>query len=311
VELERAPSIGVLPDLDPLPESLAAVVAIAVGDDVSTDDILPAGAQALPYRSNIVKLAEYAFERLDPGYVARTHDSPAHAIVAGHNYGQGSSREHAAIAPRHLGLRLVIARSYARIHWPEPRQLRRPALEFVDDADAVALGDRLRIDALPDALRDGDPSRSATRPAARSSAPPPAVRAPDRRHHRRRPDPAHRASHAQQADPEGEDAAASTTAPTYSSQIRRLPPRVPHRPRQEEAEREQHRGRRNAQPGHGPAKPVRPARFHVRLAHQRQHHQHRRVRMPARANRSWNSVTGACRAPSAAPRCHPTPPPPR
>jgi aconitate hydratase len=157
VELERAPSIGVLPDLDPLPEHLDAIVAIAVGDDVSTDEILPAGAQALPNRSNIVKLAEYTFGRLDPDYVERVRQSPGHVIIAGHNYGQGSSREHAAIAPRHLGLRLVIARSYARIHWQNLANFGVLPLEFATDADAdkVAVGDRLTIDGLPEALRRG------------------------------------------------------------------------------------------------------------------------------------------------------------
>src|SRR3954470_7588814 len=104
-ELEKAPSIGALPDLDPLPDELAATVAIVVGDDISTDEILQAGAEALPYRSNIAKLAEFTFRRVDDQYLDRVRDEPGpHAIVAGANYGQGSSREHAVLAPRSLGL---------------------------------------------------------------------------------------------------------------------------------------------------------------------------------------------------------------
>jgi aconitate hydratase len=117
VRLVKAPSIGALPELDPLPDTLAAPVTIKVGDNVSTDEILPAGARVLPHRSNIAKLADFAFARVDPGYPERARQTGQHVIVAGANYGQGSSREHAAIVPRHLGLRLVIAKSYARIHW--------------------------------------------------------------------------------------------------------------------------------------------------------------------------------------------------
>jgi aconitate hydratase len=150
VELERAPSIGTLPSFDPLPDRFEATVAIRVGDDVSTDEILPAGAQALPYRSNIPKLAEYTFARLDPDYVARARATPGHAIVGGRNYGQGSSREHAALAPRHLGLRLVIAVSYARIHWQNLANFGVLPLEFADPADyeAVQPGDVLRVEGM-------------------------------------------------------------------------------------------------------------------------------------------------------------------
>ncbi|HEY9528990.1 MAG TPA: hypothetical protein VIR02_18010, partial [Anaerolineales bacterium] len=85
----------------------------------STDEIMPAGARVLPYRSNIPKISEFTFENIDPTYHKRAveHMPPGpHAIVSGENYGQGSSREHAALAPRYLGLRMVIAKSFARIH---------------------------------------------------------------------------------------------------------------------------------------------------------------------------------------------------
>jgi aconitate hydratase len=147
--LVKAPSIGSLPELDPLPDTLTAPVVIKVGDDVSTGEILPAGARVLPYRSNIAKLADFAFAQLDPAYPARARQAGQHVIVAGANYGQGSSREHAAIVPRHLGLRLVIAKSYARIHWQNLANFGILPLQFIDDADydSVAAGDDLR-DAL-------------------------------------------------------------------------------------------------------------------------------------------------------------------
>jgi aconitate hydratase len=158
VELERAPSIGSLPDLDPLPDSIEAPVAVKVGDDVSTDEIVPAGARALPYRSNIEKLAEFAFSGVDPDYLERARRAGPHAIVGGRNYGQGSSREHAAIAPRYLGLRLVLARSYARIHWQNLANFGVLPLELADesDYDTVEVGDRLGAEHLHDQLRRGD-----------------------------------------------------------------------------------------------------------------------------------------------------------
>ncbi|MEV6930211.1 aconitate hydratase [Dactylosporangium sp. NPDC051485] len=151
-ELDKAPSIGSLPDLDPMPADLAARVAIVVGDDISTDEILQAGAEALPFRSNIAKLAEFTFRRVDAGYVERAEHP--HAIVAGRNYGQGSSREHAVLAPRSLGLRLVLARSYARIHWQNLVNFGVLPLEYGDDSDIPATGDRLELPGVADALRN-------------------------------------------------------------------------------------------------------------------------------------------------------------
>jgi aconitate hydratase len=158
VELVKAPSIGSLPELDPLPDTLVAPVVVKVGDDVSTDEILPAGAQALPYRSNIAKLAEFAFAAVDPGYPDRARQAGQHVIVGGANYGQGSSREHAAIAPRHLGLRAVLAKSYARIHWQNLANFGVLPLEFEDEADydQIQAGHELAIDDIRDALREGN-----------------------------------------------------------------------------------------------------------------------------------------------------------
>jgi aconitate hydratase len=157
VELVKAPSIGSLPVFGPLPDRLDVPVVIKTGDDISTDDIMPAGAAALPYRSNIAKLADFVFGRLDPGYVERAQAAGAHAIVGGRNYGQGSSREHAAIAPRYLGLSLVVAVSFARIHWQNLANFGVLALEFLDPADYARMqaGDQLVVEDLRDALSAG------------------------------------------------------------------------------------------------------------------------------------------------------------
>lgn len=119
VEIVKGPNIHTLPPTDLLPDRLEMPILLKVGDNISTDEIMPAGARVLPYRSNIPKISEFVFENIDPTYaqraLARTPPG-SHAIIAGDNYGQGSSREHAAIAPRYLGLRMVIAKSFARIH---------------------------------------------------------------------------------------------------------------------------------------------------------------------------------------------------
>ncbi len=117
VDLVKGPNIHILPPFDPLPDRLELPVLLKVGDNISTDEIMPAGARVLPFRSNIPKISEFVFENVDPTYHerAREHEGP-HVIIAGENYGQGSSREHAAIAPRYLGLRIVIAKGFARIH---------------------------------------------------------------------------------------------------------------------------------------------------------------------------------------------------
>ena len=148
-ELVKAPSIGSLPELDPLPDALDVPVEILTGDDISTDEILPAGAQALPYRSNIAKLADFAFTQVDEEYPQRARQAGQHAIIGGANYGQGSSREHAAVVPRYLGLRMVIAKSYARIHRQNLVNFGVPR-EFADPGDyqRVHPGDRLTVSEL-------------------------------------------------------------------------------------------------------------------------------------------------------------------
>ena len=155
--LEKAPSIGALPELDPLPDELVLPVLMKVGDDVSTDEILPAGARVLPFRSDIEKLAEFTFTQLDEQYPQRARQSGIHAVVGGSNYGQGSSREHAAIAPRFLGLRLVLAKSYARIHHQNLANYGILPLEFTDasDCERIEQGDELTLVNLRGQLRGG------------------------------------------------------------------------------------------------------------------------------------------------------------
>jgi predicted aconitate hydratase len=159
VELVKGPNISGLPEFDPFPDEFEIPILLKVGDDISTDDISPAGAAALPYRSNIPKLAQFAFVRIDEDYPAKAEEikESGHAIVGGDNYGQGSSREHAAICPRYLGLRVVIAKSFARIHWQNLANFGILALEFSDDADYDALeqGATLSFSGVRDALQNG------------------------------------------------------------------------------------------------------------------------------------------------------------
>lgn len=160
-ELVKGPNIATLPDFEPLPDRLDIPVVLAVGDNISTDEILPAGAKVLPYRSNIPKLAEFAFGQIDDTYASRAakaaENYAGHAVVGGENYGQGSSREHAAIAPRYLGLRVVIAASFARIHWQNLANFGILPLEFVDPDDASAISqDRvLELTDIRSAISDG------------------------------------------------------------------------------------------------------------------------------------------------------------
>lgn len=118
VELDKGSNIKPLPRFKPLPSSLEGPVLIKLGDDISTDAIMPAGAKVLPLRSNIPAISKFVFDQIDETYPERTvpYRDKGHFIVGGENYGQGSSREHAAIAPRYLGVRAVLALSFARIH---------------------------------------------------------------------------------------------------------------------------------------------------------------------------------------------------
>jgi len=115
-EITRGPNIKPFPGFDSLPESLEAQVALVVGDNISTDGIMPAGSKVLPLRSNIEAISEYVFYQIDPDFHKRCREFGNVVIIGGENYGQGSSREHAALAPRYLGVRAKIVKSFARIH---------------------------------------------------------------------------------------------------------------------------------------------------------------------------------------------------
>ncbi|PZO59566.1 MAG: aconitate hydratase, partial [Pseudoxanthomonas suwonensis] len=158
VDLVKGPNISSLPEFEPLPDRLEVPAILVMGDDVSTDEILQAGSRVLPYRSNIPRIAEFAFTRIDPDYPAHARAAKAgHVVIAGRNYGQGSSREHAVIAPRYLGLRAVIAVTFARIHWQNLANFGILALEFVDPSDLsqVSTGDVLVLDGIHAALEGG------------------------------------------------------------------------------------------------------------------------------------------------------------
>lgn len=159
-QLEKGPNIQSLPEMEALPDNLDLTVQLKLGDDVSTDEIMPAGSRVLPYRSNIPKIAEFVFENVDGQYVQRAsqcRSEGGHCIVAGDNYGQGSSREHAALAPRFLGLRIVLAKSFARIHWQNLISFGILPLEFEnnDEYEAIRQQDRITITGLRHQLRIG------------------------------------------------------------------------------------------------------------------------------------------------------------
>ncbi len=160
VELVKGENISSLPVFTALADRIEAPVILVVGDDISTDEILPAGARVLPYRSNIPKLAEFTFDQIDETYptrAAETRDGSGHIVVAGANYGQGSSREHAAITPRFLGLRAVLAVSFARIHWQNLANFGVLAVEFADaaDHDRIQRDDVLVLAGIREALVAG------------------------------------------------------------------------------------------------------------------------------------------------------------
>jgi aconitate hydratase len=162
VEIYRGPNIKPLPEFDELPESLEGEVSLIVGDNITTDHIMPAGAKILPLRSNIYAISEYVYHYVDPDFVKRAKEirdqkGKANIIVGGENYGQGSSREHAALAPRFLGVRAVLAKSFARIHHANLVNFGIVPLEFKnkEDYNKFSLGDELLIPELESRLQEG------------------------------------------------------------------------------------------------------------------------------------------------------------
>jgi aconitase (EC 4.2.1.3) len=163
VEIYRGPNIKPLPDFDPFGDNVKAKVAIKVTDNITTDHIMPAGAQILPLRSNIYAISEYVYYLVDPEFVKRTKQNKEQGydsvIIGGENYGQGSSREHAALAPRFLGVRAVIAKSFARIHHANLVNFGIAPLEFINksDYDKFSLNDEIEILDIRKSIEENKP----------------------------------------------------------------------------------------------------------------------------------------------------------
>lgn len=157
IEIVRGPNIKPLPQNSALPENISGRVLLKVGDNITTDDIMPAGAKVLPLRSNIPAISEFVFGAIDQTFSSKAREHGGGIVIGGENYGQGSSREHAALAPMYLGIKAVVAKSFARIHRQNlinfgilPLRLADPA-----DYDRIAQMDEIEIPAAADALRKG------------------------------------------------------------------------------------------------------------------------------------------------------------
>jgi len=147
IEVIKGPNIAPFPGLQPLPEHYEGEVVLKVGDNITTDHIVPAGSRIMSLRSNLPAISEFCFEALDTGFAARARAAGGGILVGGENYGQGSSREHAALSPRFLGVRAVIVLSYARIHRQNLVNAGILPLIFCHAGDyaKVSQGDRLSI----------------------------------------------------------------------------------------------------------------------------------------------------------------------
>jgi aconitate hydratase len=156
-EVVRGPNIVPFPPFAPLPETWRGELWLKVGDNVTTDDILPAGSQILPLRSNLPAISQYAFTRLDPEFPQRVQGRGEGAVVGGENYGQGSSREHAALAPRYLGVRVKLVKSFARIHLANLINFGILPLTFENpkDYDLMTPGQTLELPGVRQLLLDG------------------------------------------------------------------------------------------------------------------------------------------------------------
>ena len=158
VEIIRGPNIKPLFEMEPLPSSLSGRVLLKVGDNITTDHILPAGAKVLPLRSNIPAISEFTFSRVDENFASRAKEWKGGFVVGGANYGQGSSREHAAIAPRFLMVKGIIAISYARIH--RANLINFGIIPFIfrnpDDYKRIEMGDELEIENVKERLLKGE-----------------------------------------------------------------------------------------------------------------------------------------------------------
>ena len=157
VEVLRGPNIKEFPKSKAFTDELTAQTVLKVGDNITTDHIMPAGAKILPYRSNIPHLSKFCFEVCDPTFPERAKAAGDGIIIGGSNYGQGSSREHAALVPMYLGIRCVIAKSFARIHVANLINAGILPLTFADpvDYDALEQGATLRLTDLSAGMKAG------------------------------------------------------------------------------------------------------------------------------------------------------------
>ena len=164
VEVVRGPNIKPFPQAAPPAEELSGPVLIKVGDNITTDHIMPSNAKLLPFRSNVPYLADYCLTPCDPDFPERAKAAGGGFIVGGANYGQGSSREHAALAPLYLGVKAVLAKSFARIHRANLINNGILPLEFTSDADyeAAAEGEEVLIHAAPEQIREAAGGKALT-----------------------------------------------------------------------------------------------------------------------------------------------------
>ena len=159
VEIVKGPNIKECPKARPIEENLCADVVLKTGDNITTDHIMPAGSKILPLRSNIPEIAKHVFEQVDPEFYERALAAGQSIIIGGENYGQGSSREHAALAPMYLGVRAVIAKSFARIHKANLVNFGILPLTFANaaDYDRIDRDDRLEMTDVIESLKSGRP----------------------------------------------------------------------------------------------------------------------------------------------------------
>ena len=158
ITVERGPNIKPVPKGEPPKADLSTTVVLKVGDNITTDHIMPAGTKVLPYRSNVPKLSEFCFTVCDPDFPTRAKEMGGGIILGGHNYGQGSSREHAAMVPQYLGIKAVIAKSFARIH--VANLINFGIIPFTlfneDDYDKIDMGDEIYIEGFAEAVKNKD-----------------------------------------------------------------------------------------------------------------------------------------------------------
>src|SRR5699024_7502697 len=162
VEIIKGPNIKSIPEMGELQDYMELPILLKMGDNISTDEILAGGARVLPFRSNLPEISKFTFEIIDDTYYKRAKDiadDGGHAIVGGYNYGQGSSREHAALAPRFLGMHVALVKDFARIHWQNLANFGILPLTFVneEDYDLLESGDVLELDNMKKHVQESNP----------------------------------------------------------------------------------------------------------------------------------------------------------